>query len=248
MPMHKLNPRELLEKAKAEAMARIESGGPRLLSPVPVLNEAEDEATVYLYDVIDSWWGIDSAQFVKDLNAITAKTIHLRINSPGGSVFDAESIQTALQQHSARVVAHIDGIAASAATYIALAADEVEISDGGMFMIHNAWGIAVGNAENMLYFAALLKKIDANIVRDYQNKTGKSEEQIKEWMDAETWFSAEEALTNGFVDRIFTVEKEESKDNSDKTEENTNKSANDSGLLSARGARDRAISLAEAGF
>lgn len=254
-PLHKMNARDLLEKARAEAKARIESGGPRLLSPTPVLNKGGDEATVYLYDVIDSWWGIDSAQFVKDLNDITAKTIHLRINSPGGSVFDAEAIQTALQQHSARVVAHIDGMAASAATYIALAADEVEISDGGMFMIHNAWDVAVGNAGQMLYFADLLNKIDANILRDYQQKTSKSAEQIKEWMDAETWFNAEDALTNGFVDRIYTAEKEEgdkkpeeNKGNSDKTEQNTNNSAENMAAQAAQERRQRELALVAAGI
>lgn len=254
-PLNKMNARDLLEKARVEAKARIESGGPRLLSPAPVFNKAEDEATVYLYDVIDSWWGIDSGQFVKDLNAITAKTIHLRVNSPGGSVFDAEAIQTALQQHSAHIVTHIDGMAASAATYIALAGDEVEISDGGMFMIHNAWGVAIGNAWEMLYFADLLNKIDANILSDYQQKTGKSAEQIKEWMNAETWFNAEEALTNGFVDRIFTADKadddktpDENKENSDKTEKNTNNSAENMAAQAAHARRQRELALVSAGI
>lgn len=254
-PLNKMNARDLLEKARVEAKARIESGGPRLLSPAPVFNKAEDEATVYLYDVIDSWWGIDSGQFVKDLNAITAKTIHLRINSPGGSVFDAEAIQTALQQHKARVVAHIDGMAASAATYVALAADEVEMSDGAMFMIHNAWTFAFGNASELVDTAALLEKIDANLLRDYQAKTGASAEQIKQWMDAETWFNAEEALTNGFVDRIFTADKadddktpDENKENSDKTEKNTNNSAENMAAQAAHARRQRELALVSAGI
>lgn len=200
---------ELFEAALAKVKARIESGGDRLLSPAAVVDQAADEATVYLYDIIDAFWGIDAAQFIKDLNDLAVGTIHLRINSPGGSVFDAEAIQTALQQHKARVVAHIDGMAASAATYIALAADEVEMSDGGMFMIHNAWGCMCGNADEMLAYAAILEKIDANIVRDYLAKTGKSEEQIREWMASDTWFNAEEALENGFVDSIYTTKKEE---------------------------------------
>jgi ATP-dependent protease ClpP protease subunit len=86
---------------------------------------------------------------------------------------------------------------------LAIGAEEIEISDGGMFMIHNAWNIAIGNADDMLEMAALLEKVDANIAADYQRKTGASAEQIAEWMKAETWFSAAEALEHGFVDRIY---------------------------------------------
>lgn len=166
----------------------------------------EDEATVYLYDAIGSWWGIDAAQFVKDLNAIQAKTIHLRINSPGGDVFDARAIKTTLQQHPATIVSHIDGLAASAATYIALGADTVEIAKGGFFMIHNAWTLALGNANELREVADLLDKVDASIVADYLSKTGQDEDQIKSWMAAETWFSAEEAMEHGFVDSVFDAD------------------------------------------
>ena len=162
-----------------------------------------DEATVYLYDSIGSWWGIEAAEFVKDLNAIDSATIHLRINSPGGDVFDARAIKTALQQHPAKVIAHIDGLAASAATYIALGADTVEIAKGGFFMIHNAWTLAIGNAADMREAANLLDKIDTAIVADYQSKTGADAEDIKTWMNEETWFTAEDAQNYGFVDSIY---------------------------------------------
>lgn len=242
-----MNARQLLEDARAKAKARIEAGGPRLLSPATVVNAAADEATVYLYDAIDSFWGIDAGEFVKALGEISAKTIHLRVNSPGGSVFDAEAIQTALQQHKARVVAHIDGMAASAATCITLAADEVEMSDGALFMIHNAWTVAFGNAADLVDTAALLEKIDANILRDYQAKTGQSIEQLKVWMDAETWFTAQEALANGFVDRIHgnTDGDDEA---SDTCKKKSKKAAENSGDASAHRARERALALAEAGF
>lgn len=161
-----------------------------------------DVATVYLYDAIGSWWGIDAQQFVKDLNAIDAPVIQLRINSPGGDVFDARAIATAIRQHKAKVTAHIDGLAASAATYIALAAAEVEIAKGGFFMIHNAWTLAMGNAAELRDTAGLLDKVDASIVADYRTKTGKDEQAIKDWMAAETWFTAEEAVQHGFVDRL----------------------------------------------
>ena len=255
MQPNTMNARQLLEDARATAKARIDAGGPRLLSPATVFDAVKDEATVYLYDAIDPYWGIDAGEFVKALSEITANTIHLRINSPGGSVFDAEAIQTALQQHKARVVAHIDGMAASAATYVALAADEVEMSDGAMFMIHNAWTFAFGNASELVDTAALLEKIDANILRDYQSKTGASAEQIKQWMDAETWFTAQEALTNGFVDRIYgnvdapaEGEPEDKKAAAKTDDKQTKNSAEDQAAIAARMRRERELALVEAGI
>ena len=95
------------------------------------------EETLYLYDEI-GYWGIDAKQFVEDLNKLDADTIHLRINSPGGDVFAAKAMQTALMQHDAKVVAHVDGLAASAASVVAMGADEIEMVDGGFMMIHKA--------------------------------------------------------------------------------------------------------------
>lgn len=167
------------------------------------------EATVYLYDIVGEDWfgGVSAKDFVPQLNALDADTIHLRINSPGGDVFDARAIATALKNHKANVIAHIDGQAASAATYIALAADEVEMADGGFFMIHNAWTMAMGNAADLTETAALLDKVDATIVADYQRKTGKPAEQIAQWMADTTWFTAQEAVDHGFVDRIMEGQK-----------------------------------------
>ena len=89
------------------------------------LQASANEATVYVYDVIDPFWGVSASQFVKDLAGLTQPLIHLRINSPGGDVFEARAIATAIRNHSSRIVAHIDGLAASAASYIATAAAEV---------------------------------------------------------------------------------------------------------------------------
>jgi ATP-dependent Clp protease protease subunit len=170
-----------------------------------------DEATIYLYDVIDDWFGISAKSFVEQLAGITAKTIHLRINSPGGDVFAARSMVTAIRGHQAKVIAHIDGLAASAASFVALAAAEVEMTQGAMMMIHNAWTIAYGNSEDFLAIAALLEKIDASIVTDYERKTKKTRAEIQKWMAAETWFTAEEAKAAGFVDRVFDGEPAENK-------------------------------------
>lgn len=167
---------------------------------------ASDETTIYLYDVIDNWYGVDSESFIKQLNDIDTSVINLRINSPGGDVFDARAIQTAIKQHKARVVAHIDGLAASAATYIALGADEVRMADGAFFMIHKGWTIALGNSDDFKKTADLLDKVDDSIANDYRAKTGLDKDELIQMMSDETWMSAEEAFEKGFVDSISDTE------------------------------------------
>jgi ATP-dependent protease ClpP protease subunit len=164
------------------------------------------EATLYLHGVIGGWWGdIDETEFAKTLGGIDADVIHLRIDSPGGDVFAARAMMTAISQHKAKVVAHVDGLAASAATGICMACDEVEITQGGGFMIHNAWTIAIGNKADMRKTGDLLDKIDAGLTNDYARRTGKKEVEITAWMDDETWFTADEAVANGFADRAVEV-------------------------------------------
>lgn len=167
------------------------------------------EATVYIYDPIVSsqaeaeWWGGVAAQdLVPQLAKIEADTINLRINSPGGDVFAAQAISTALQQHPATVVAHIDGIAASAATAIACACDQVVMAEGAMYMIHNAWTIAVGDRNALMDTAALLEKIDNVLAQGYAARSGKSAADIAAMMDAQTWFTAQEAIDAGLADSM----------------------------------------------
>src|SRR5437868_1934911 len=132
------------------------------------------EATLYLYDVIvSSEWeaeyfgGITAQQLVPQVDQLDVDTIHVRINSPGGDVFAAQSIAAALERHKAKVVAHIDGLAASAATAIAVACDEVYMAAGSMFMIHNAWTFAVGDKNDFMDTAALLEKVDSTLADRY---------------------------------------------------------------------------------
>lgn len=240
-----MSAKDLLAQSEREAVARVKDGKPLHLSPPPVFDAAKDEATVYIYDAIGSWWGVDPAEWVPAFAQIKAKTIHLRINSPGGSVFDAEAMRTAIKQHSANVIAHVDGYAASAATGIAIAANEVEISDGAMFMIHNAWGWASGRAEELRDYADLLDKVDSSIVAAYVKKTGKDEEQVRDWMDKETWFTAAEALTHGFVDKIFEAEES---DDAGKDAEPDDVAAMAAQVAAEKGRRERALMLAEIGL
>lgn len=164
------------------------------------------EATVYLHGVIGGLWGeVDETEFVKALSAITTDVIHLRIDSPGGDVFAARAMMTAVSQHQAKVIAHVDGLAASAATGICMACDEVEITQGAGFMIHNAWTVAIGNAHDMEETAALLAKLDAGLANDYARRSGKTVDEVRALMDAETWFTADEAVEAGFADRVVEV-------------------------------------------
>jgi ATP-dependent Clp protease, protease subunit len=175
--------------------------------------KGSNEAEIFIYDAIVSdeleaeWFGGVAAQpFVKALRGIDAETIHLRINSPGGSVFAARAIEQALREHKARIVAHIDGLAASAATFIAMAADEIVMAPGALFMIHKAWTMTYGNADELMTEAALLEKIDGTLADTYAARTGKKADEVLDLMAAETWFSAQEAVDAGFADRIADSE------------------------------------------
>jgi ATP-dependent Clp protease protease subunit len=168
-----------------------------------------DESVIYLYDAIvpteidAQWWGgVAADTFAKTIMAINTPFIHLRINSPGGDVFAGRAIAQAIKDSPSTVIAHVDGYAASAASYIALAADEVQIAEGGFFMIHQAWSLAYGNSDDMLGMATLLEKIDSTLVQTYQKETGNTPEQIQQWMSAETWFTADEAVQYGFADSL----------------------------------------------
>lgn len=167
-----------------------------------IVNAAADTAEVFVYDAIGAYWGIDAEAFVKDFAGIKASNITLRINSPGGSVFDGMAMYNAIKAHPAKVTAVIDGLSASIASVIMLAADEVKAGTGAMVMVHNAWGVAGGNATEMREIAALLEKVDGQLNSIYVAKTGKTPEEIAALMDAETWFTAEEAVSAGLVDSL----------------------------------------------
>lgn len=168
-------------------------------------NTSAEEATIYLYDVIvqDAYWGgVAAIDFVKAMAQITAPVIHLRINSPGGDVFAARAMAQAIKETASTVIAHIDGYCASAATFLAIAASESVIANGGMFMIHNAWTMAAGNAKDFTEMATLLSRTDTVIAQDYANKTGKTLEEIQQLMDSETYYFGQEAVDAGFINAV----------------------------------------------
>ena len=181
---------------------------PRALSKYKIENKSEVEATVYIYDEI-SWFGINAEKFIKDLNDIKSKTINIRFNTPGGSVFDGTAVYNAIKQHNSRTISHIDGLAASIGSVIALASDEVRMAENAFLMIHDPWSIVIGNSDTMREEADLLDKVGGTIAKTYMDKTGKEEKEIKDLMTKETWMTADEALEMGFIDSIDKTKDDE---------------------------------------
>lgn len=174
---------------------------PKAQMPKASLNATANE--FFLYDIIDDLWGIGAKDFKQflDMNA-EAPEIHIHINSPGGSAFEGRAIASLIRAFKGKTVCHVDGIAASAASIVAVACDEVRMALGTMIMIHNAWSVTAGNKDDFIAQAELLEKCDQAMATDYEMKTGLAREEIVEMMDAETWLTAEEAVEKKFADMI----------------------------------------------
>ena len=158
-------------------------------------------ADISIYDEI-GYWGVTAKQFIGDLKALDATTIKLAINSPGGAVFDALAIYNALRQHPAAIEVTIMGVAASAASVIAMAGDTIVMPENAFMMIHNPLNLAYGNADDLREMADVLDKIGASLIGIYAKRTGMPEDEIKALLDAETWLNAEEAVLKGFADEL----------------------------------------------
>ena len=162
-----------------------------------------DAASLYIYDVISADWGVSALSVIEAINqAGDVQTLNVHLNSPGGDVFEGRAIMAALASFRGKTVAKIDALCASAATSIALACNEIHMAEGSFFMIHNASGMAWGDKTELRNTADVLEKIEGAIVNDYTARTGKPEQEIRDKMQAETWFTAKEALDYGFVDSI----------------------------------------------
>jgi ATP-dependent Clp protease protease subunit len=192
--MHKFH--KLLASNKGRGSFRAEQGA--------------EAATLYLYDAIvdtpeDAAWfgGIDPTTFIAALNSIDAPVIHLRVNSPGGSVFAARAMEQAIREHKAEIVVHVDGYAASAASFLIMAAKRVEMAAGAFLMIHKAWTFAAGNADDLKSMSDLLGKIDESLVTTYVARSELDPDHVRAAMAAETWYSAEEAVAAGLADAVF---------------------------------------------
>lgn len=168
---------------------------------------AEKKGELYLYGEISdvSWWGdeVTPAQFQKDLAALgDIDALDVYINSPGGDFFAGMAIYNMLKRHEAKVTVHVDGIAASAASLIAMSGDKIVMPKNATMMIHNSWALTAADKTKMRKLADELERIDGQQAGIYSSRTGKKEAEILAWMDSERWMSGEEAVKDGFADEL----------------------------------------------
>jgi ATP-dependent protease ClpP protease subunit len=165
------------------------------------ITNAGDTPKVYIYDVIGGW-DLDASTFVRDLDAIDAESIDVHINSPGGFVYDGVAIYEALRNHSAQMNVSIDGLAASAASFIAMAGDSIKIAKPARMMIHDAQVLAYGSPALLREAADLGDAISDDIAGIYAEHTGGKVEDWRSLMQAETWYSSQQAVDSGLADSI----------------------------------------------
>lgn len=175
------------------------------------VRDSDEERTLYLNGVIseETWWGDEvTPKIFKDELLAGTGDITVWINSPGGDVFAAAQIYNMLMEYTGKVNVKIDGLAASAASVIAMAGGDVYMSPVSMIMIHNPSTIAIGDSEEMLRAKALLDEVKESIINAYELKTGLSRTKLSHLMDAESWMNANKAIELGFADKIMFMESE----------------------------------------
>lgn len=176
---------------------------------IKVMGRGGDSAEVLIYDPIGADWfgnGVTAKKFRDDLAALgPVSQITVRINSPGGEVFDGFAIYNALKQHEARVTVYVDGLAASIASVIAMAGDDIRMGEGAMLMVHSPWTVSIGDADDMRQVADVLDKIEVGLVDAYESRSGQPRATVEQWMQGETWFTRDEAIAAGLADGLAEV-------------------------------------------
>jgi ATP-dependent protease ClpP protease subunit len=174
----------------------------------PAAGESSSTSTadVYLFDVIGGWMGATAEDFVTDVASLDVDQLVIHLNSPGGDAAEGVAIANVLRAHKAHVIVRVDGMAASAASVIAMAGDEVVMGIGATLMIHDAWGICVGNAADMDITLRGLDSMSNALASTYASKAGGTVEEWRAVMKAETWYSAEEAVAAGLADRVAAAD------------------------------------------
>lgn len=184
--------------------------GVRAGSPLKIFNKSETEAEIVIYAGIGQggfWDSADSMVSAKNFSdqlkqlPDTIKTLNVRINSPGGDVFDGIAIYNRLKQHKAKKVVYIDGLAASIASVIALAGDEVIMGEGALFMVHLPWTFAVGNRNDLDNVVNRLSDVEEQMLSIYTKKTKMSRTEVRALLEAETWMDSSTAIDKGFADK-----------------------------------------------
>jgi ATP-dependent protease ClpP protease subunit len=174
-------------------------------------NISEETAHVYIYDEI-GYWGNSASDLIEDLKTITASTIVMHVNSPGGDVFDGMAIMNSFRNHSAYVRAEVDGMAVSAASFIIQAADHIAVMPGGQLMIHDASGFCYGNAEEMRELAEELDRCSETIAEVYATRSGKDTTDVwRDRMRKTSWYTGEEAVAVGLADEVIESGKRKKK-------------------------------------
>ncbi|MBF6987249.1 head maturation protease, ClpP-related [Cupriavidus sp. IK-TO18] len=165
-----------------------------------IAKAADQPAQISVFDEIGAW-GVTAKMFIDELKALgTVKKIDMDINSPGGSVFDALAMYNALRATGAEITVKVLGVAASAASLLAMAGDKIIMPENAFMMVHNPLAGAFGNAADHRDMADVLDKIGASLVGTYVARTGRTEDEVKALLDAETWLSAADAVAQGFAD------------------------------------------------
>ncbi|QPA33424.1 head maturation protease, ClpP-related [Thermaerobacillus caldiproteolyticus] len=167
-----------------------------------------NSAELTIYSPIDdeeSWWydSVTPKSLLRDLDALgDVSEITVRINSGGGSAFAGLTIYEILKSHKATIITRVDGLAASAASIIAMAGDKIIMGTGAMLMIHNPWTIAIGESKDLRHTADVLDKVSQSLISVYSDRTGLDAKEIKKMLDKETWLTADEAVEKGFADEV----------------------------------------------
>lgn len=162
-------------------------------------------AEIFLYDEIGGGFfgGISAKQFADDLKDLgKIDTINVRVNSPGGDVFEGLAIFNQLKRHPANVIIDIDSVAASIASVIVMAGDTINMAKNAMIMIHDPFAISAGTADDFRKQAELMDTVKGTLVATYADRTGMDADELSDLMTSETWMTAQEAKANGFIDTI----------------------------------------------
>jgi ATP-dependent Clp endopeptidase proteolytic subunit ClpP len=167
----------------------------------PANSEAPGSVEISIYDEI-GFGGVTAKDFLAEVKKYKGQHIDLRINSVGGSVIEGAAIYNSLRRHKGGLTVHVDGLAASMASVIAMAGEEVVMAENAMLMIHNPWSLSVGDADDLRKEADVLDKLKNTLVNAYSRKTGMEASTIASMMDDETWLDATEAVAMGFADEI----------------------------------------------
>lgn len=160
---------------------------------------------IHFNDIIDDWYGISSAMVTEALLAAAGKDVLVHVNSPGGMVFEGLSIHSAFKQYAGKVTMRVEGLAASAASYVIMAGDEILIEPGAMIMIHDASDFTIGNAAEHRKTADVLDKVSDSIAAIYADRTGTDAATWRAAMLEETWYSGAEAVDAGLADSVVTA-------------------------------------------